>query len=83
MSDEVKKALSWLIFLKEKQNGTIKAQSCANENVQRLYVAKEEAASTTVALESIFVMSTIGARENRGVVTIDIPGAFHHAKNED
>jgi hypothetical protein len=84
LSDEdKKKALSLLIFLKEKQNGTVKAQSCANGSVQRLHLAKEEASSPTVALESIFVTSTIVARENREVVTIDIPGAFLHAKNED
>jgi hypothetical protein len=44
---------------------------------------KEEAASPTVALESVFVTSTIDARENREVVTINIPGAFLHAKNKD
>jgi hypothetical protein len=80
---EKKKALSTLIFLKEKQNGTVNAQSCVNRSVQRLHVAKEEAASPMVALESIFVTSTIDARENREVVTINIPGAFLHAKNKD
>jgi hypothetical protein len=49
----------------------------------KLHVAKEEAASPTVALESIFVMSTIDARENREVVTVNIPGAFLQAKNKD
>jgi hypothetical protein len=72
-----------LIFLKEKQNSTVKAQSGVNGSEQRLHVAKKEAASPTVALESVFVTSTIDARENREVVTIDIPGAFLHAKNED
>jgi hypothetical protein len=71
-NEENKKALSLLIFLKEKQNSTVKAQSCTNGSVQRLHVAKEEAASPMVALESVFVTSTIDARENREVVTIDI-----------
>jgi hypothetical protein len=31
----------------------------------------------------VFVTSTIDARENREVVTIDIPGAFFHATNKD
>jgi hypothetical protein len=31
----------------------------------------------------VFVTSTIDARENREVVTIDIPGAFLHATNKD
>ncbi len=32
--------------------------------------------SPTVALESVFVTAAIDAKENREVVTIDIPGAF-------
>jgi hypothetical protein len=36
-----------------------------------------------VALESVFVTSTIDAKENREVVTIDIPGAFLCTPNKD
>jgi hypothetical protein len=36
-----------------------------------------------VALESVFITSTIDAKESRKVVTIDIPGAFLHANNDD
>jgi hypothetical protein len=36
-----------------------------------------------VAVESVFVTSTIEARENREVVLIDIPRAFLHATNKD
>jgi len=68
-----------LIFLKEKQDGNVKARLCANGSVQREHVAKEEAAAPTVALESVFVTATIDAKEKREVVTIDIPGAFLHA----
>jgi hypothetical protein len=84
LSDKEKsKALSLLIFLKEKKSGNIKARSCANGNKQREHIAKEEAAAPTVALESVFTTSTIDAKESRKVVTIDIPGAFLHADNED
>ncbi len=82
-AEEKKKSLSLLIFLKEKRNGIVKAGSCANRSVQHSHVAKEEAASPTVALESVFVTSTIDARENREVVTINIPGASLHATNKD
>jgi hypothetical protein len=51
--------------------------------VQQSHVAKEEAASPMVALESVFMTSTIDARENRKVVTMDIPGAFLHTTNKD
>ncbi len=57
--EEKSKALTSLIFLKEKQDGNIKARSCANGSVQRENVAKEEAAAPTVALEFVFVTATI------------------------
>ncbi len=81
--EEKSKALPSIIFLKEKQDGNVKARSCANGSVQREHVAKEEAAAPTVALESVFVTATIDAKEKREVVTIDIPGAFLHADYED
>ncbi len=80
--EEKSKALTSLIFLKEKRDGNVKARSCVNRSVQREHVAKEEAAAPTVALESVFVTATIDAKEKREVVTIDIPGAFLHADNE-
>jgi len=81
--EDRKKALSSLIFLEEKKNRTIKARSCANGSVQREHVAKEEAAAPTVGLDLLFITSTIDAKESRKVVTINIPGAFLHADNED
>jgi hypothetical protein len=81
--EEKKGALSSLIFLKEKQNGDVKAQSCANGSVQQNHVAEEEAAPPTVGLESVFATAAIDAKENREVVTINIPGAFLHATNKD
>ncbi len=81
--DDKKKALASLIFLKEKRNGYIKAKSCANGSKQREHIAKEEAAVPTVALESVFITAVIDTKEHQKVVTIDIPGAFLHANNED
>ena len=68
LSDKDKsKALTSLIFLKEKRDGKIKARSCANGSVQREHVAKEEAAAPTVALEYVFVTATIDAKGKREV----------------
>ncbi len=72
-----------MIFLRQKKNGAVKARSCANGNPQREHIAKEEAAAPTAALESVFLTLTIDAKENREVVTIDIPGAILHADNKD
>jgi hypothetical protein len=81
--EDNRKALSSLIFLKEKKDKNIKARLCANGNPQREHIAKEEAAAPTVALESVFIASTIDAKKGRKKVTIDIPGAFLHANNDD
>ena len=62
------KALTLLVFLKEKQDGNVKTRSCANGSVQREHVAKEKAAAPTVALESVFVTATIDAKEKQKVV---------------
>ncbi len=37
----------------------------------------------TIALKSVFINSTIDAKESRKVVMVDIPGAFLHADIED
>jgi hypothetical protein len=73
--DKKKGVLSLLIFLKEKWNGDVKAQSCATGSVQQNHIAKEEAASSTVGLESVFATAAIDAKENREVITINIPQA--------
>ncbi len=78
-----KKALSSLIFLKEKKSRVIKVCSCTNGNPQREHIAKEEVAVLPVALESVFIPSTIDSKESRKVVMVDIPGAFLHADNKD
>ncbi len=37
----------------------------------------------TAALKSVFITSTIGAKESRKVVTVDVPGSFLHTDNKD
>ena len=73
---ERKKALESLIFLTEKRDGQIKAQTCANGSTQQEYMTKEDSASPTTALESVLSISTINAKENRDIGTVDIPNAF-------
>ncbi len=72
-----------LIFLKEKKYMNIQAGLCANGNPQREHIANKEAAASTVMPESVFITSTIDAKEGRKVVTINIPGAFLHVDNDD
>ena len=70
------KALSSLLFLKEKRCGKIKGRACINGAPQRAYIPKEEAASPTVSTESMFITAGIAASEGRYVRCYDVPSAF-------
>lgn len=73
---ERKKAMESLIFLVEKKNGSVKARTCADGSVQRIYTSKQDTASPTVLTESILLTAITEAREKRDVMTVDIPNAF-------
>ena len=73
---ERKRAMESLIFLVEKRDGKVKARTCANGSTQRAYIPKEEAASPTVATESIMLTGVIDAKQERDVMTLDIPNVF-------
>jgi hypothetical protein len=81
--EEKRKALHYLMFLKRKRCGRIKARGCADGRKQRIYKTKEETSAPTVAIESLFLSSVIDAKEGRTVVTLDIPGAFMQAEMDE
>ena len=74
--EERKGALQYLMFLKEKRCGLIKARGCADGRSQRGHVPKEETSSPTVATEALILTCVVDAAEKRDVATCDIPGAF-------
>jgi len=61
------RALSSLLFLKEKRTEDIKGRACIKGAPQRAYIPKEDAALPTVSTESTFVTATIAAKEGRKV----------------
>jgi hypothetical protein len=81
--DERVKALSSLIFLKEKASGEIKGRTCINGAPQREYIKKEDAASPTVATDSVFITGAIDAHEERHNASCDLPGAFLHTVTDE
>jgi hypothetical protein len=48
--------------------------------MQREFVSREDATSTTAATESIFLTASIEAEEGRDIMTVDIPNAFAQTK---
>lgn len=77
--EEKSACLHYLMYLKQKRCGKIKARGCADGRKQRLWKTKEETTSPTVRTESVFLSAIIDAYENRNVITCDIPGAFMQA----
>ena len=73
---EKDKAMNSLIFLTEKKDRTIKARACANGSSQKPYIDKHNATSPTVTTEALLTTAVIDAKQNRDVVTLDIPNAF-------
>ena len=78
-----RKALRYLMFLKEKHDSTIKARGCADGSLQRECTKEEEVSSPTMSLEAMMLSCTIDAKEGRYVIVTDVPGAFLHADLED
>ena len=73
---EQKKLLESLIFITEKRDGTVKAQTCANGSVQRKWMDEDDSSSPTVLLEATFLTAAIDAYEGREAITVDFPNAF-------
>ena len=70
------KALNYLMFLKMKRCGKLKARGCADGRPQREYITREQSSSPTVSLYALMGSCVMDAMEERKVITIDIPGAF-------
>jgi hypothetical protein len=74
--EEKRASLHYLMFLKQKHCRRIKGGDCAGGRKKRLYKTKQKTSAPTVAIKSMFLTSTIDAKERRCVVMTDIPGAF-------
>ena len=80
---ERRKAMESFLFLVEKKDGRVKARKVANGSIQRMWIDKEDAASPTVATESILITAVIEALEERDIASADIPNAFIQTKVEN
>jgi hypothetical protein len=61
--DQKRAALNYLMYLKQKRCGRIKARGCADGRKQRLYKTKDETSSPTVSTEAVFLTAVINAQE--------------------
>jgi hypothetical protein len=76
---ERKKAQMGLMFLTEKRDKSVKGRVVYNGKPTREWLLREDAASPTAALESIMITGVIKAKEEKDIMTCDIPTAFIQA----
>jgi hypothetical protein len=81
--EQQRRALHYLMYLKQRRCGQIKARGCADGRKQQLYKSKEDTSSPTVSMEALFLTSIVNAKEGGKVMTIDIPRAFMHANIDE
>ena len=59
--EQKRQALCYLMYLKQKWCGRIKARGCADGQKQRVYKTKDETSSPTISSEALFLTCTINA----------------------
>ncbi|MGC8532999.1 MAG: hypothetical protein ACP5M1_13275, partial [Acidiphilium sp.] len=64
-ADEKRKTMEALMFLTEKRDKSIKGRMFYNGKPTREWLSREDAASPTVALESIMLTAIVDAKEKR------------------
>jgi hypothetical protein len=74
-----KKAQMALMFLTEKRDKSVTGRMVYNGKPTREWLSREDAASQTAALESILITGVIEAKEERDVMTCNIPNSFIQA----
>jgi hypothetical protein len=79
--EQKRKALWYLMFIKEKRCGCIKGQGCANSCKQCIYKTKEETSSPTVSVEALFLSCIVDALQGHDVGTCDIPWSLYASRH--
>ena len=74
--DIIKQASGYLIFLKRKQSGKMKARGCTSGRQQREYITKEESSSPSVSLYTHMGSYLLDTMDKRKVITVNIIGVF-------
>jgi len=76
-------SLSYLMFLRWKCTKEVKERGCAGCTPQWEYMTKDENSTSTVSIEALKPCCTIDAMEERGIVIVNILGAFMRADMND
>ena len=80
---ERQESLRLRMTIKEKRNGVIKGRECADGRGLRGKINREDATSPTVSTEGFAMTCAVDAKEERVVVTCDVPGAYLHCEMDE
>ena len=78
--DEKRKAQLALCFLTEKRDGTIKGRTVFNRKGTRKWLTQEDSSSPTALTEGVFLTTVVDAKEERDMMSADVPNAFIQAE---
>ena len=76
-------SLSYLMYLRWKCTEEVKVRGCAGGTPQWEYMTKDENSTPTVSIEDLKPCCTIDPMEERGIVIVNILGAFMRADMND
>jgi hypothetical protein len=68
-----------LVFHTEKRDRSVKGRMVYNGKPTQEWLSQEDTASPTAALESIMITGVIETKEERDIMTCDVPNAFIQA----
>lgn len=80
---EKSRALKYLMFLKEKQDGSIESRGCAGGRKQRGLFHKDNASSPTMSTEILFLTATIAAKEKMKVTVVGVSVTYLQTDQKD
>ena len=78
--EEKRKAQAALLFLTENRTGNVKGRLVYNGKPTRDWMSHEDTSSPTATQEGIFLTAVVDAKEERDIMTANIPNAFIQTK---
>ena len=76
-------ALESIMLVKEKRDKSLKGRFCVDGRKHCSTMGKDELASSTVAMDSVFITASIEATKHRDVAVLDLPGTYLSADMDD
>ena len=75
------RAMLYLMFLKEKKDGSIKDRGCTDGHKQQQWIQKEQTSFPTVPTQALMLSCVINAKKGQDVGTADVSGVFLQTKS--